>query len=84
MTDKDRMNLLTRYGQFDIAKLCADAWLSAPTPMGTKYKVEDHVLFKEKEYVVIGVNRVSETVVEYALDGYRFLVWEEQLKEVTH
>jgi len=47
----------------------------------TKYKLGDRVYLAKEEsfFTVIGVNTVSENEVEYALDIYPYLVWEDEI-----
>ena len=49
----------------------------------TLFKMGEIVKYKGyKEVKIIGVNRQDETHVEYALDGYQFLVYEDELEKI--
>jgi hypothetical protein len=45
----------------------------------TKFKMGEEVIYKDKKYTIKGINVVDINEVEYALIGYPYLVWENEL-----
>lgn len=64
---------------------CVKLWSmlnKPPNADGAKFKVGDVVLFGGVGTTVLGSNRVDEVSVEYAVAGWPYLVWEDELREV--
>lgn len=64
------------FGNFTIAESFAYI-MWANDDSKTKFKVRETVIYKEKEYKIIGVDDN-----EYALDYYAFIVWEHELTKI--
>ena len=69
--------MITAGGQ-SIAQLTTEfVWVGITK--GNKFAVGEIVLYKGSQYKITGSNGTT----EYALEGYAFLVWEDELEELT-
>jgi hypothetical protein len=48
----------------------------------TLFKMGEIVKYRNEEVKIIGVNRISKKDVEYALENYQFLVFENELEKI--